>query len=269
MANHRQKLGEFLESDKFQHFIISLIVLNSITIGMETSKSLMASYAMYFDWLDHVILAIFVIEVVLKLYAFGFRFFINPWNVFDFAIVAVSLVPTAGAFSVFRTLRILRTLRLIKNIPKLRMIIEALAKSIPSIGWIMILLGVVFYIFAVLGANLFGETNPELFGGLDKTMFTLFQVMTLESWSSGIARPIMETMPYAYLFFIPFILIATYTTLNIFIAIVVNTMNEIHQQESMIEEKKRQVYVHEENRKIQNKLDDLTNKFDALLKKVG
>lgn len=272
MANHRQKLGAFLEGNKFQHFIIGLIVVNSITIGMETSKSWMQSYGSYFDWLDNMILVIFVIEIILKIYAFGFKFFRSSWNVFDFTIVAISVIPAAGTFSIFRTLRILRTLRLIKNVPKLRMIIEALAKSVPSIGWIMVLLGVVFYIFAVLGANLYGDAYPQWFGGLNRTMFTLFQVMTLESWSSGIARPIMQTMPYAYLFFIPFILIATYTTLNIFIAIVVNTMNELHQQESLEEsvkeEKKMREFVHQEHKKTQEKLDLLNKRFDEILNKL-
>lgn len=265
MASHREKLGAFLEGSKFQNFIVSLIVINSITIGMETSKSWMNSFGVFFDQLDNIILIIFVIEVVLKLYAFGFKFFKNAWNVFDFLIIAIAVIPAAGSFSVFRTIRILRTLRLIKNVPKLRVIIEALIKSIPSIGWIMVLLVTVFYIFAVLATNLYGEDFPQWFGSIGGSMYTLFQIMTLESWSSGIARPMMTQAPYSYMFFIPFILIATYTTLNIFIAIVVNTMNELHIQDAREEEAKSLEMIMVEHRNSQEKIEILSKKIDALL----
>lgn len=268
MPNHRVKLGNFLEGKHFPNFIIGLIILNSITIGMETSVTWMDSYGIFFESLDDIILGVFIIEAVLKLYAFGYKYFLNPWNVFDFLIVAISVVPAAGPFSVFRTLRILRTLRLVNNVPKLRLIIEALLKSIPNIGWISLLLMVVFYIFAVLGTNLYGKEFPELFGGLGNSMFTLFQIMTLENWSSGIARPMMETMPYAYVFFIPFILIATYTTLNIFIAIVVNTMNEMHHQDNVEEEQHIKDFVKVENQKTQLKLDSLQKKVNLILEKL-
>lgn len=268
MPNHRVKLGNFLEGNGFHNFIITLIIINSITIGMETSTAWMESYGMFFESLDDIILYVFILEAVLKLYAFGYKYFLNAWNVFDFLIVAISIVPAAGPFSVFRTLRILRTLRLVNNVPKLRLIIEALLKSIPNIGWISLLLMVVFYIFAVLGTNLYGKDFPELFGGLGNSMFTLFQIMTLESWSSGIARPMMETMPYAYLFFVPFILIATYTTLNIFIAIVVNTMNEMHHQDAVEEEQHIKDFVRIENVKTQQKLDSLQKKVNLILEKL-
>ena len=264
MSGHRVKLGKFLESDRFQHFIVTLIILNSITIGMETSKAWMESYGQWFDFLDNAILVVFVIEVLLKLYAFGFRFFKDAWNIFDFVIVAVAAAPTAGSFSVFRTMRILRTLRLVKNVPKLRIIIEALIKSIPSIGWISVLLVTVFYIFAVLATNLYGEAFPQWFGDIGDSMFTLFQIMTLESWSSGIARPMMETAPYSYFFFIPFILIATYTTLNIFIAIVVNTMNELHHKDTKADDMViRDIIMHEFER-TQKKIEELSKKVEKM-----
>lgn len=267
MASHREKLRKFLDGNPFQHFIVSLIVLNSISIGMETSRSWMSSYGSYFDFVDNVILMIFVAEILLKLYAFGLRFFKDAWNLFDFTIVAVAAIPAAASFSVFRTMRILRTLRLIRNVPKLRIIIEALIKSIPSIGWISVLLITVFYIFAVLATNLYGEAFPQWFGDIGDSMFTLFQVMTLESWSSGIARPMMDEMPYAYFFFIPFILIATYTTLNIFIAIVVNTMNELHHKDTKADDMViRDIIMHEFER-TQMKIDKLTKRLDEMSEK--
>jgi len=269
MAIHREKLGVFLESSKFQNFIIGLIILNSITIGMETSKYWMNNFGFMFKWLDDIILGIFVLEIILKLYAFGYKFFKSSWNIFDFLIVAIAAIPAAGSFSVFRTIRILRTLRLIKNVPKLRLIIEALIKSIPSIGWIMVLLVMVFYIFAVLATNLYSENFPQWFGDIGESMFTLFQIMTLESWSSGIARPMMEQTPYAYLFFIPFILIATYTTLNIFIAIVVNTMNEMHMQDVKEEELLLSEITLAEHRKSQHQIEVLNRKIDKLIKAMN
>ena len=269
MAGHREKLGNFLEGNRFQSFIVTLIIINGITIGIETSAWWMESYGKFFDNLDNIILMIFVAEIILKIYAFGFRFFKDAWNLFDFAIVFISVIPAAGSVSVFRTLRILRTLRLLKNVPKLRIIIEALIKSIPSIGWIMVLLVVVFYIFAVLGTNLYGKAFPEWFGSIGDSMFTLFQIMTLESWSSGIARPMMEVMPYSYAFFIPFILVATYTTLNIFIAIVVNTMNEMHHHDVKEEEEILKEFVHREHEKTQAKLDEINDKIDLMAEQMS
>lgn len=270
VSYHRKLLREFLEHHKVQRFIISLIVINAITIGFETNHSLMERSGEIFNQFDFVILVIFILEIVLKIYAYGWRFFTNAWNLFDFFIVAIAAMPAAGVFSVFRTLRILRTLRLLKNVPKLRIIIESLIKAVPSIGWIILLLAIIFYIFAVVGTNIYGEVFPQWFGTMGESIFTLFQIMTLESWSSGIARPILEEMPYAWVFFVPFILIATYTTLNIFIAIVVNTMNELHMAEIKEEEEKLKAIEEEKHRyllsqlaALQTKLESIEGKLDA------
>ncbi len=268
ISYHRKLLREFLEHRKVQRFIISLIVINAVTIGFETNHKLMAQSGAVFNTFDFAILVIFIIEIVLKIYAYGLRFFTNAWNVFDFLIVAIAAMPAAGVFSVFRTLRILRTLRLLKNVPKLRIIIESLIKAVPSIGWIILLLAIIFYIFAVVGTNIYGDAFPQWFGTMGESVFTLFQIMTLESWSSGIARPVLEEMPYAWIFFVPFILIATYTTLNIFIAIVVNTMNELHMAEIKEEEDRLKA---EEKAKHENLLDQLAtlqNKLDSIEQKL-
>jgi voltage-gated sodium channel len=226
--DYRSQIGKWIDSPKIQKIIIWLILFNAVTIGLDSEGYLHALFGNLFFYLDEVILIVFALELVLKLYVWRFDFFKDGWNSFDFVIVCFSILPSPESFVVLRTLRILRTLRLLKKVPKLRIIIDALIKSIPSIGWIGMLLILVFYVFAVIGTNLFGEAFPEWFGGLGPTMYTLFQVMTLESWSMGIARPVMQKFPYAFLFFIPFILTATYTALNIFIAVVVNAMNEIH-----------------------------------------
>lgn len=260
----------FVEKNAFQKFIVGLIILNSILIGLETSPDYMNAFGYYIDQIDRIILFVFVIEIVLKLYAYGLSFFKSAWNLFDGIVILVSIIPSIGAsFAVLRALRILRTLRLLKNIPKLKIIIESLLHAIPSIGWIGVLLVIIFYIFAVIGNNLFGEAYPEYFGSLSDTFFTLFQIMTLESWSSNIARPIIEQMPLATIYFIIFILIATYTTLNIFIAIVVNTMNELHQKSLQEEEKHIKQFVHVEHEQLiehMNNMQQELTEIKSLLK---
>ncbi len=274
MNRLRENAGNWIESKKIQSIIIVLIIINSITIGLETSDYTMQNFGGLLKTLDQIILAIFVIEIVIKLFAFGGGFFKKPWNVFDFVIVGIALFPSSGVFSILRVLRVLRTLRLLKAIPRLRFIVEALLRAVPSIGWIFVLLAMVFYVFAVMGTKLFGAAFPVWFGTVGKSMYSLFQIMTLESWSMGIARPVMEQFPYAYLFFIPFILIATYTTLNIFIAIVVNTMSEIHQKELEKETIEIEEFVHTEHvdirsdiSRIETQISGLEKKLDRLLEK--
>lgn len=260
----RQQLRELLERPTTQNAIIVLISFNSIIIGLETSPSVMSNYGYIIDQIDLIILGIFILEMLIKVYAYGFRFFKSPWNLFDTSVILISVLPAAGSFAVFRALRILRTLRLLKNVPKLKIIIESLLHAVPSIGWIMILLMIIFYVFAVIGINLFGEEYPAFFGSFGESMFTLFQIMTLESWSSGIARPILESNPLAAVYFVIFILIATYTTLNIFIAIVVNTMNELNHADLLREEKEIQQFVHTEHQQLIHKIDEMSKEIKEL-----
>ena len=227
----REKVKQFVEKNSVQNFIIALIIFNSITIGMETSSAIMNSFGNILLLIDKIILAIFVLEITLKLYAYGFSFFKSGWNIFDFSIVAIALLPASGTLAVLRSLRIFRSLRLLKNLPKLRFIVEALLHSLPSLGWIFVLLALVFYVFAVIGTKLFGAAYPEWFGNLGASMFSLFQIMTLEGWAE-ISREIMKEFPLSNIYFVIFILLASYTTLNIFIAIVVNTMSEVQQKTS-------------------------------------
>ncbi len=262
-------LKSFLEHRYFQRTILSLIILNAITIGMETSPTIINVLGKGLHQVDKFILIIFTIEISLKIVAYRHRFFMNPWDIFDFLIVAIALIPAAGPLHILRTLRVLRTARLIKNVPKLKMIMESLIKSIPSIGWIAVLLFIIFYIFAVIGTDLYQSRFPEYFGDMGTSFFTLFQVMTLESWSSGIARPMMEQIPYVYVYFIPFILLATYTTLNVFIAIVVNTMNEINRNEMKDEEERVKDFMHQEHQEMLDYLSSINEKLSALEKKLN
>ena len=224
----RAAIGAWIESARIQRLIITLIVINAITLGLETSQSVMARHGELLHAMDRVILAVFVVEIVLKLYAQGLGFFRRGWNVFDFLVVGIALVPASGPLAVLRALRVLRVLRLLSMVPRLRFVVEALLKAVPGISSIGLLMLVLFYVFAVMATGLFGSAFPEWFGSIGASMYTLFQVMTLESWSMGIVRPVMEVYPYAWAFFVPFILIATFTMLNLFIGIIVDTMQTMH-----------------------------------------
>ncbi len=261
---HPRKLRRFFESRSFQSLITTIIVINSVLIGLETSDYVLSKFGAIVDLLDIVILSLFTLEILLKIYVYRFRFFTDGWNNFDFIIIVMSLLPAAGSFSVFRALRIVRTLRLLKSVPKLRLIIESLVKSLPSIGWIVVLLSIVFYVYSVVGVNIFGEAYPLYFGDMSKAVFTLFQIMTLESWSSGIARPVMDGVPFSGLYFVSFILMATYTTLNIFIAIVVNTMNEVSLKELQQEEEHIKEFVSKENEKLQIQLTQIQQTLEKM-----
>lgn len=258
----RNNIRNFVESKSVQSFIVALIIFNSITIGMETSHAIMHSFGKTLLLIDKIILTIFVIEILLKLYAYRFGFFRSGWNVFDFSIVAIALLPASGVLAILRSLRIFRSLRLIKNLPRLRFIVESLLLSLPSIGWIFILLTLVFYVFSVVGTKLFGNSHPEWFGTLWASMFSLFQIMTLEGWAD-IARTISEQYPLSNIYFISFILIASYTTLNIFIAIVVNTMSEIQQKITKQQSVEIENIIQDENEELRK---DIINLKEQILK---
>lgn len=224
-------LQDFIESPRIQHFIITLILINAVLLGLETSASIMLEWGVFILTLDKVILVIFVVEIVLRLYVYRFKFWRDPWSVFDFSVVAIALIPASGPFAVLRALRVLRVLRLLTMVPSMRRVVGALLSAVPGLGSIGVMLLIFYYVFAVIATNLFGNAYPEWFGGLGNSFYTLFQIMTLESWSMGIVRPIMETYPYAWMFFVPFIMVATFTMLNLFIAIIVSAMQSYSAEE--------------------------------------
>ena len=228
----RDKVRQLVETRAFERFIIAVIVINAIGLGLETSPAIMARFGPIIVALDAIALGIFVVELTLKLFAYGWRFFRNGWNVFDLAIVTVALMPAAGAFSVLRALRILRALRLISVVPSMRKVIIGLFSAIPSIGTVIVMLLLLFYISAVMATKLFGGAFPEWFGNLGASLYSLFQIMTLESWSMGIVRPVMEVFPYAWAFFVPFILLTSFIVLNLFIGVIVNAMAEATEDEA-------------------------------------
>ncbi len=220
----QQKVEDFVDNPIIQHAIVVLIILNAALLGLETSPEVMHAYGSELVLLDHVILGIFIIELVLLIIARGFDFFKDPWSVFDFAVIAIALVPATESLSVLRALRVLRVLRLINKVESMRKVVGGLLSCLPSLASVVSLILIIFYVSAVIATNLFGQAFPELFGGMGNTAFTLFQVMTLESWSDGIARPVMDKFPYAWIFFIFFILIATFVIVNLFIAVIVDSL---------------------------------------------
>ena len=228
----RARIRDWVESPRFRYTILALIAVNSITIGLETSPAVMAVAGAELHLLDNAILAIFVGELALRIYGHGLRFFRDPWGVFDFVIVGIALIPASDSFSVFRALRVLRALRLVSGVPRLRRVVGALLGAIPGIGSVAGLLLLIFYVFAVIATKLFGETFPHWFGTIGESMYSLFQIMTLESWSMGIVRPVMESYPVAWAFFVPFIIISSFTVLNLFIAIIVDSMQAMHEAEA-------------------------------------
>jgi len=232
VGNMRDKIKALVTSRRWETCIIAIIVLNAVTLGLETSPALMREIGSLLLLIDRTILGIFVVELALRLYAHGPKFFRDPWSLFDFAIVAISLMPASGNLSVLRSLRILRALRLISVVPSLRRVIGGLIAALPGMGSIVVLMALVFYVFAVMATKLFGAAFPEWFGTLGASLYTLFQIMTLESWSMGIVRPVMEVYPYSWLFFVPFILCTAFTVLNLFIGIIVSAMQEEHEAEA-------------------------------------
>ncbi|WP_063366673.1 ion transporter [Pseudoalteromonas luteoviolacea] len=253
------KLTSVVEAKSFQNFLVAVILFNAVTLGLETTQ-FGKDNALLLHKIDTVILLIFTLELLLKLIVYRLKFFKSGWNCFDFIIVAISWIPAGGALSVLRAFRILRVLRLFSIVPQMRRVIGALGHSLPGMASVIGVLGIVFYVSAVLTTKLFGQhpdpNMQEWFGSLGASAYTLFQVMTLESWSMGIVRPTMELFPESWLFFVPFIIITSFAVLNLFIGIIVDAMQVMHDEEVKTE----QMSATKED------IDRLEAKLDELLK---
>ncbi|PLY15494.1 MAG: ion transporter [Sulfurimonas sp.] len=225
------KIKSVVESKSFVNFITYLIILNGITMGLETSKEFVASFGLFASLFNTFVISIFTIEIVLRIYVNRISFFKDPWSLFDFTIVAISLVPLSAGFEILRVLRVLRLFRLVTVVPQMRKIVSALISVIPGMLSIAALMSLFFYIFAIMATQLYSEKFPQWFGTLCESFYTLFQIMTLESWSMGIVRPIMEVYPLAWIFFVPFIFVVTFVMINLIVAIVVDAMSIINKEE--------------------------------------
>ena len=231
----QQRLKAFLENPRVVNAIMIVIIFNAILLGLETSKTVMARMGGLILFLDSICLSIFVAELLAKIIAYRTRFFRNGWNLFDFVIVGISLVPAAQGFTALRALRILRVLRLISATPRLRRVVEGFISALPGMASVFLLMALIFYIGAVIATKLFSDAFPQWFGTLGQSGYSLFQIMTLESWSMGIVRPVMEVFPYAWAFFIPFIMVTTFAVVNLLVGLIVNSMQDAHSEEENAE----------------------------------
>jgi voltage-gated sodium channel len=239
-------LRAIVESRLTERFIMALIVINAITLGLETSETAMDRVGPLLLAFDTFVIAVFTVEIALRIAVHRLEFFRQPWSIFDFIVVAIAIVPATEGFQVLRALRVLRVLRVITVVPSLRRVVGALASAVPGMGAIFLLLGLVFYVFSVMATKLFGASFPEWFGTIGASAYSLFQIMTLESWSMGIVRPVMQVYPYAWAFFVPFILCATFIALNLFIGVIVSAMQGEHETQL----KQEQMELDEERRRL-------------------
>lgn len=266
----RKRIYDFVESKGCIRFITILIMINSITLGLETSSTVMAQYGTVLIFLDRTIILIFTVELLLKIYASRLNFFKFGWNIFDFIVILVSWIPASGPFAILRALRILRVFRFFSVVPQMRKVVGALLHSVPgmmSVGGILFL---IFYVCSVLATTLFGtHPSPEMqewFGSVPASFYTLFQIMTLESWSMGIVRPTMEIFPGSWLFFVPFIIVTSFAVLNLFIGIIVDAM-QVAQAETRNEDKTEiKQFTHEEISQLNQQLQSIQKELKTIKK---
>ena len=264
-----KKIAEFIESRAVTIGITVLIMINAVTLGMETENELSAQIGGVLNWIDRAILIIFSIEIALKFYAYRLSFFRSGWNIFDLAIIAIAWMPTTGALSVLRTLRILRILRLISVVPQMRRVVSAIGYSIPGMASVVSVLGLIFYVSAVLTTKLFGaHPDPnmqEWFGSISASGYTLFQIMTLESWSMGVVRPTMDLFPWAWAFFLPFIIVTSFAVLNFFIGIIVDSMQTAQRLEADAAMQKDDAPITKRDlKKLLSQLADISEKLEKV-----
>ena len=260
----KYKINQLVDHSFFKKFIMGLIIVNAVILGLETSPKVMELVGRELQLFDQVVIVIFCIELGLRVYAKGLQFFRDPWGIFDLMVVAITLVPSNEALTVLRALRVVRVFRLVSTIPRLRRIVAALLHAVPGVGAIIVLLLIVFYVFSVITTKIFGQNFPDWFGSLGDSMFTLFQIMTSESWSMGIVRPVMEIYPWAWVLFVAFIVLSSFTVLNLFIAIIIDsmqTLNERKQNDEIGEMEVDKIYAVEEYNKelqiIRREIEDL------------
>lgn len=260
------RLKALIESRGFELAITWLIVINAVTLGLETSAEIMSRWGTLLHLVDHALLSVFVLELAAKLVVYRLGFFRDPWRVFDFLVIGISLLPASGPLSILRALRVLRVLRLVSIIPSMRRVVGGLFHALPSMGSIFLLLCLVFYVFSVMATKLYSGTFPDMFGNIAASAFTLFQVMTLEGWAGDVVRPVMEKHPHAWMFFLPFILATSFTVLNLFIGIIVSAMESEHEaamETSREELQEDQAEILREIRELRHELAELRRRSVA------
>jgi len=254
-----KKIEALISARGFSNFILAVILLNAVVLGLQTSRELMDRAGSLLDLIDNICLAIFTVEILLKLAVHRHRFFLSGWNNFDFIIVGIALAPSAGGLSVLRAMRIMRVLRVISVAPSLRRVVEGFISALPGMMSVFVLMALIFYIFGVMATKLFSDTFPVWFGTLGESLYSLFQIMTLESWSMGIVRPVMDVHPYAWAFFVPFIMVTTFAVVNLVVGLIVTSMEGENDEAD-------HAATDDYREEVMAKLDALTAKVDAMSK---
>ncbi|MGO4854388.1 ion transporter [Phaeovulum sp. W22_SRMD_FR3] len=265
----RRKAQSFVEREVVKNTIMGVIIFNAITLGMSTSSTIMDKIGPELLLVDQIVLGIFVCELLLKVFAYRLKFFSNPWNIFDLIVVGIGLMPDRGQLSALRGLRVIRALRLLSVVPQMRSVVQALLDALPGMGAVIIMLSIVYYVFAVMATLMYGPSFPEWFGTLGRSFYSLFQIMTLESWSMGIVRPVMEVHPNAWVFFVPFIVLTAFSVLNLFIGLLVNTMQSAVEVETEAEIEKLHEFVERESIASAERLEALLAEMRALRSEVA
>jgi len=261
----RNTFRQLLAWRHFETAVLCLIILNSITLALETSPAAMENAGDFLHFIDKVFLTLFVFELIVRLVSDFKGFWKDPWRIFDFFVVAIALLPATGPLAVLRALRILRVLRLISAVPAMRRVVSGLLGAMPGMASIVFLIGIIFFVFSVISTKLFGATFPEWFGSLGESAYTLFQIMTLESWSMGIVRPVMDEFPLAWILFLPFIIITSFTVLNLFIGVIVDAMQT--ENEAAASEERNRMMTTNEN--MLNEIRGLRQDIDSLRSQVA
>ncbi len=246
-------LRNIISGKAWGYCIAALIIINTTVLGMETYPNIMNAYGELLTSIDQTILYIFIAELILRFIAYRLDFFKDPWSIFDFCVVGIALIPAQDPFSALRAARGLRALRLISVFPKLRKVIEGLVMAIPGICAIAGVMAIIICVFGLIASKLYGPAYPEWFGNLHLSVFSLFQIMTLEGWPD-IVRTVMQEKPLAWIFFLTYILIATFSVLNLFIAVVVDAMQRNHV---------------EDTDDTEEKTDIINKKLDLIMEKIN
>ncbi len=252
----------------FKNTIVLIILINSIVLGLITSETIYAKFGEILEFILSTSVVIFTIEIILRIIAKGWKFFLNGWNIFDFLLVAIAFMPETGAAITFRVFRVLRALRMVSSLKKLRHIVSAILVSAPHVFWAAVLLMIIFYIFGIMGQNLFHEAFPQWFGTLGETVYTLFQVTTLESWSMGIARPVMKVFPWAWMYFVPFVMISSYIVLNVVVGVVVNATSDLSDDDDVTDMRNKMKTKKVTNAELLQQINELKNHIERLEAKL-
>ena len=264
----RDRAREFIERKSVTNAILGVIIFNAITLGLSTSQTMQESVGGLLTIIDRVVLTIFVIELLIKLYAYGLRFFSNAWNIFDLVVVCLGLLPDRGGLSALRGLRVIRAMRLLSVIPQMRAVVQALLDALPGMGAVIIMISIVFYVFGVMATLMYGPYFDVWFGTLGRSLYSLFQIMTLESWSMGIVRPVMDEFPMAWAFFVPFIVVTAFSVLNLFIGLLVNTMQSAVEADAEAEFEKLRELVRSETDIVDAHVIELQQEIRELRKEL-